>query len=116
VKNLKVPVYRKVRRKDEAGNSLYCPSHQSKLVKHKASHPCGITCSKIRELQKEIKECGNCQNPELFTNRVRKQITKCEQVIDLVVIKEGENKENLLLFLIKKDNTGEKKPLASVKN
>jgi hypothetical protein len=84
------------------------------LRTHKASHPCGITCAKVRELQKQIKECGNCQKPELFTKQIRKQV-KCEQVVDLLIIKEGENKENLLLFLIKKDNTCEKKELATAK-
>jgi hypothetical protein len=66
-------------------------------------------------LTQQIKGCQACQSPELFTKQTRKQI-KCEQVVDILIIKEGENKENLLLFLIKKDNTCEKKQLSTVKN
>ena len=39
-----------------------CPLHQSQLIEHKATaHTCGIGCSPLRELQKEIRECSNCQ-------------------------------------------------------
>jgi len=40
-----------------------CSFHQSKLVEHKTttSHVCGIGCLPLRELQKEIRECNNCQ-------------------------------------------------------
>jgi len=36
--------------------------------------------------------------------------------VDLLLIGEGKDKENLLLFLIKKDNNCEKRPLATTKN
>ncbi|CAG8648397.1 4784_t:CDS:2, partial [Paraglomus occultum] len=87
---------------------------RSELKKHKESHPCGITCEKARQIQKEIKECDTCQNSELFIKQIRKQI-KCKQVVDLLKIKKEENKENLLLFLIKKDNNCEKKVLTATK-
>ncbi|MEG7978721.1 MAG: hypothetical protein NY202_02175 [Mollicutes bacterium UO1] len=39
-----------------------CSLHQTQLTEHKAtSHICGISCSKLRELQKQIKGCANCQ-------------------------------------------------------
>ncbi|CAJ0925531.1 19188_t:CDS:10 [Entrophospora sp. SA101] len=111
VKNLKVPLYRQMRRKDKEGNSLYCPVHQNQLKKHKTANCCdksqGVKaysrCLKFRKLTTEIKDCQDCQNPQLFAKQTRKQV-KCEQVVDLLIIKAGENKENLLLFLIKKDN------------
>ena len=103
-----------MRRKDGEGKPIYCSPHQNELKKHKESHPCGITCEKARQIQKEIKECDTCQNPELFIKQIRKQI-KCKQVVDLLKIKKEENKENLLLFLIKKDNNCEKKVLTATK-
>jgi hypothetical protein len=122
VKNLKVPLYRQMRRKDEEGKAIYCSLHQSQLKKHKTANCCdksqGVKaysrCSKFRKLTAEIKDCPGCQNSQLFAKQTRKQV-KCEQVIDLLIIKAGENKENLLLFLVKKDNVGEKKPLSAVK-
>jgi len=123
VKNLKVPLYRQARKKDEEGNSIYCSTHQSQLKKHKTANCCdksqGVkaysSCSQFKKLRNQIKECPDCQNPQLFTKQIRKQI-KCEQVLDLLIIKEEKNKENLLLFLIKKDNNCEKRPLATTKN
>jgi hypothetical protein len=123
VKNLKVPVYRQMRKKDEEGNSIYCSAHQTQLKKHKTANCCdkslGVMaysrCSQFKKLRNKIKECSDCQNPQLFAKRIRKQV-KCERVVDLLMIKEGEEKENLLLFLIKKDNTCEKKSLATAKN
>jgi len=111
VKNLKVPLYRQMRQKDEEGNSVYCSTHQVQLKKHKTASCCdksqGVMaysrCSQFKKLRNQIKECDNCQNPELFTKQIRKQV-KCEQVVELLLIKEGAHKENLLLFLIKKDN------------
>ena len=122
MKNLKVPVYRQVRKKDEEGNSEYCPEHKSQLKKHKTANCCdksqGVMaysrCSQFKKLRNQIKGCGDCQNPKLFTKQIRKQI-KCEKVVDLLIIKEGINKQNLLLFLIKKDNNCEKRPLATTK-
>jgi DNA gyrase/topoisomerase IV subunit A len=39
-----------------------CSLHQNQLTEHKAiSHVCGIGCLQRRELQKQIKECRNCQ-------------------------------------------------------
>jgi S-adenosylmethionine:diacylglycerol 3-amino-3-carboxypropyl transferase len=39
-----------------------CSLHQTQLAEHKATaHICGIGCQELRELQKQIKECGNCQ-------------------------------------------------------
>src|SRR3954451_8715775 len=39
-----------------------CLLHQSQLTEHRAiSHVCGIGCPQLRELQKQIKECSNCQ-------------------------------------------------------
>jgi len=123
VKNLKTPLYRQTRKKDEEGNSIYCSLHQNQLKKHKTANCCdksqGVMaysrCSQFKKLRNQIKECGNCQSSELFTKQIRKQV-KCEQVVDLLLIKEGENKENLLLFLIKKDNNCEKRLLATTKN
>ncbi|CAH1755994.1 14070_t:CDS:2 [Entrophospora sp. SA101] len=111
VKNLKTPLYRQMRKKDEEGKAIYCPVHQNQLKKHKTANCCdksqGVKaysrCSQFRKLTTEIKECQGCQNPQLFTKQTRKQV-KCEQVIDLLIIKAGENKDNLLLLLIKKDN------------
>ena len=122
VKNLKVPFYRQVRKKDGEGNSEYCSKHKVQLKKHKTANCCdksqGVKaysrCVKFKKLRNEIKSCDDCQNPELFTKRERKQV-KCEKVVDLLIIKEGENKENLLLFLIKKDNNCEKRPLTTTK-
>jgi hypothetical protein len=122
VKNLKVPVYRQVRKKDEEGNSVYCSAHQIQLKEHKSANCCdksqGVQaysrCSKFKKLRNQIRECSNCQSSELFTKRERKQV-KCEKVVDLLIIKEGENKENLLLFLIKRDNNCEKRLLTKVK-
>lgn len=104
-----------MRRKNEEGKSIYCLTHQAKLKTHKESHPCGIKCAKIRELQKQVRKCDDCQKPHLFDKQIRKQI-KCERVVDLLIIKEAENKENLLLLLIKKDNSCEKRSLVGVKN
>jgi len=123
VKNLKVPVYRQMRKKDEEGNPIYCSTHQNQLKKHKTNNCCdksqGVKaysqCPQFKKLRNEIKECPDCQNSERFTKQIRKQI-KCEQVVDLLIIKEEEKKEDLLLFLIKKDNTCEKKSLAAAKN
>ena len=123
MKNLKVPVYRQMRKKDEEGNPIYCSTHQIQLKKHKTANCCdksqGIKaysrCSQFKKLRNKIKECSECQNSELFTKQIRKQI-KCEKVVDLLLIKEGEKKENLLLFLIKKDNTCEKRSLTMAKN
>ena len=122
MKNLKVPVYRQVRKKDEEGNPVYCSPHQSQLKKHKTANCCdksqGVKaysrCAKFRKLRNEIKDCGDCQNPGRFTRQPRKQV-KCERVVDLLLIKEGENKQNLLLLLIKKDNSCEKRPLVTTK-
>ena len=112
-----------MRKKDEEGISVYCPTHQVQLKKHKTASCCdksqGVMaysrCPQFKKLRSQIKECGNCQNPELFTKQIRKQV-KCEKVVELLLIKEGENKENLLLFLIKKDNNCEKIPLVAAKN
>jgi hypothetical protein len=39
-----------------------CSLHQTQLAEHKTvSHVCGISCSQLRELQKQIRECDNCQ-------------------------------------------------------
>ena len=39
-----------------------CSLHQTQLTEHKAtSHICGIGCQQLRELQKQIRECNNCQ-------------------------------------------------------
>jgi len=122
VKNLKVPVYHQARKKDEKGNFIYCSTHQTQLEKHKTANCCdkgqGVraysSCSKFKKLRNEIKECKNCQSSELFVKRVRKQV-KCERVVDLLVIKEKENKQNLLLLLVKKDNSCEKRPLVTTK-
>lgn len=123
VKNLKIPLYRQMRKKDEEGNSVYCSVHQNQLKKHKTANCCdksqGVKaysrCLQFKKLRNQIKECSNCQNPELFTKQIRRQV-KCEKVVDLLLIKEGENKENLLLFLIKKDNNCEKRSLVTTKN
>ena len=117
-----MPIYRQVRKKDEEGNLEYCSDHKTKLKKHKTADCCdksqGVKaysrCAKFRKLRNEIKDCGDCQNSELFKRQERKQV-KCERVVDLLVIKEGENKENLLLFLIKKDNNCEKRPFLATK-
>jgi len=123
VKNLKVPLYRQMRKKDKEGNSVYCSTHQIQLKKHKAANCCdksqGVQaysrCSQFKKLRNQIRECNNCQNSELFTKQIRKRV-KCEEVIDLLLIKEGKKKENFLLFLIKKDNNCEKIPLVTTKN
>lgn len=123
IKNLKIPVYRQMRKKDEEGNLIYCLIHQNQLKKHKVANCCdksqGVraysSCLQFRKLRNQIKECPNCQSSELFTKQIRKQV-KCERVVDLLVIEKEKNKENLLLFLIKKDNNCEKIPLATTKN
>ena len=123
IKNLKVPVYRQMRKKDEEGNPIYCSTHQNQLKKHKTDNCCdksqGVKaysqCSQFKKLRNKIKECTKCQSSELFTKQVRKQI-KCEKVVDLLITEEKEKKEDLLLFLIKKDNTCEKKSLATAKS
>jgi len=123
IKNLKVPVYRQMRKKDEERNLIYCSIHQNQLKKHKIASCCdksqGVraysSCLQFRKLRNQIKECSNCQNSELFTKQIRKQV-KCEAVVDLLIIEEAKNKENLLLFLIKKDNNCEKIPLVAAKN
>ncbi|MCE8163474.1 MAG: ATP-binding protein [Candidatus Moeniiplasma glomeromycotorum] len=122
-KNIKVSLYRTVRKKDKEGSPEYCSEHKTKLKKHKTANCCdksqGVKvysrCAKFRKLRNEIKVCGDCQNPELFTKQIRKQV-KCEKVVDLLIIEAGKNKENLLLLLIKKDNNCEKRPLVKVKN
>jgi DNA gyrase/topoisomerase IV subunit A len=39
-----------------------CSLHQTQLTEHKViAHVCGIGCSQLRELHKQIKECDNCQ-------------------------------------------------------
>lgn len=39
-----------------------CSQHQSQLTEHKAvAHVCGISCSQLREIQKQIKSCNNCK-------------------------------------------------------
>lgn len=122
MKNLKVSVYRQVRKKDEEGNPEYCSGHKVKLKKHKIANCCdksqGVKaysrCAEFRKLRNEIKVCSDCQNPELFKRQERKQV-KCEGVVDLLIIKEKETKENLLLLLIKKDNNCEKRPLLATK-
>jgi len=40
---------------------------------------------------------------------------KCEQVVDIIVDKTKEERENSILLLIKKDNTCEKKLLSAAK-
>ncbi|CAH1756530.1 13941_t:CDS:2 [Entrophospora sp. SA101] len=82
VKNLKVPVYRQMRKKDAEGNSVYCETHQVQLKKHKTASCCdksqGVMaysrCLQFKKLRNQIKECGNCQSSELFTKQIRKQI------------------------------------------
>jgi hypothetical protein len=123
IKNLKVPVYRQMRKKDVEGNSEYCSEHKDQLKKHKSANCCdksqGVQaysrCSQFKKLRNQIKNCSNCQSPDLFKKQIKKQV-KCQEVVDLLLIKEGENKENLLLFLIKKDNNCEKRSLATTKN
>jgi len=123
VKNLKTPLYRQTRKKDEEGNSIYCSTHQNQLKKHKTANCCdkseGVKaysrCPQFKKLRDQIKKCGDCQNPELFKQQIRKQV-KCEEVVDLLIIKEEKDKENLLLFLIKKDNNCEKRVLSTNKN
>jgi len=97
----------------------YCSSHQPQstnhLTKHKTTNTsCSITCPVSKELQKQIKECNDCQNPNFFTQQLRKQV-KCEQVVDIIINKTKEERENSILLLIKKDNNCEKKPLSAVK-
>jgi len=123
VKNLKTPLYRQTRKKDEEGNSIYCSLHQNQLKKHKTANCCdkseGVKaysrCPQFKKLRDQIKKCEDCQNPELFKQQIRKQV-KCEEVVDLLIIKEEKDKENLLLFLIKKDNNCEKRVLSTTKN
>jgi len=121
VKNLKVPLYQQMRKKDGEGNSIYCSIHQNQLKKHKTANCCdksqGVKaysrCLQFKKLRDQIRECRDCQNSELFTKRIRKQV-KCEAVVNLLIMRK-EDKENLLLFLIKKDNNCEKRPLITTK-
>jgi len=126
IKNLKISVYRQVRIKEltliageEVKMNKYCSKHQSSAIKHLTIHKknnvtCDIRCPISRNLHKVAKTCSDCQNPHLFIKKPKKQI-KCEQVVDLVVNK-GEEKQDLLLLLVKKDSTLEKKKFASVKS
>jgi len=96
--------------------------HQNQLKKHKTANCCdksqGVKayscCPQFKKLRDQIKDCSDCQNPELFTKQIRKQV-KCETIVDLLIMKEEKDKENLLLFLIKKDNNCEKRSLAATK-
>ncbi|CAI2189385.1 10426_t:CDS:2, partial [Funneliformis geosporum] len=111
VENRKVSLYRKPSR------TGYCAKHQKKQAEHKTSaHQCNISCSLSRKLQKEVKQCENCQQPHLFgESKLKKQIAKCKQVINCLIIKPTEAKENLILLLIKKDSSCEKKLLSNTK-
>jgi len=104
VKNLKVSVYREKR----VG---YCEKHQKQQEKHRTpEHKCSIDCSQSRQLQKKVKECSDCKNPALKKSTLRKQIKRCEQVIDLLVIEPSRKREDLGLLLVKEDNNCLKKP------
>jgi len=72
-------------------------------------------CLQFKNLKRKIKDCSDCQNPNLFTTKLRKQI-KCNQVIDLLIIEPSRKKEDLGLLLIKADNSCLKKPLINLKN
>jgi hypothetical protein len=109
-----------VRKRDEKGNLIYCLTHQNQLKEHKTANCCdksqGVKaysrCFEFRKLRNKIKACGDCQSSKFFVRQIRRKI-KCEKVLDLLVIKE--NKKNLLLFLIKEDNSCEKRSLLAVK-
>ncbi|CAG8630785.1 684_t:CDS:2, partial [Ambispora gerdemannii] len=81
----------------------HCEEHKKAREKHKKGDCCDksqfgaqMRCSKFRELQVQIKECGDCQQPQLFSaKKLSKQIKKCEQVVDLLVIKPQRQKDNL---------------------
>jgi len=121
VKNLKVPIYRQMRSKNQDGSAVYCPTHQTKLKNHKTANCCdkkaGVkaysACSQFKKLRQEIKKCLACQSPTLFTKQMKKQL-KCQQIVDILVVNKAE-RENLILFLIKKDNSCEKKLLSTAK-
>jgi hypothetical protein len=96
----------------------YCSLHQRQSEQHRVADCCdksqGVKaysrCPQFRELMRAIKACGDCQNPQFFQSILRRQIN-CEQVIDLLVNKPEENKENLICLLFRDDNTCSKKLL-----
>ena len=109
MKNYKVSIYQK-------RTLVYCEKHQTQLEEHKKSHTCRITCQLIRKLKQSFKDCEDCQ---ILSARQPKKIRtkiKCEQVVDLIITKPEDKKEDLTLLLIKRDNSCEKRTLTMVKN
>jgi hypothetical protein len=114
IDNFRYSIFSNKRRRDEEGNLIYCERHCEELKNHsKKIHDCGINCMEIREMQVEVKKCPDCQNPAFFARKIKKQI-KCEEVVDLVVNNIEENQKDLL-FLVKEDNSCEKRQLSSIK-
>jgi hypothetical protein len=102
-KNLKVSAYRRKR-------ISYCNKHQKQQMEHRNSpHQCGISCPQSRKIHAKIKDCQNCQKPEMFAKKLRPQV-RCKEVVNLLIINPEVKKEDLNLLLIKEDNSCLKKP------
>ncbi|CAG8453177.1 3887_t:CDS:2 [Ambispora gerdemannii] len=101
IKNLKLPLYRQTRKKDEEGNSVYCSTHQVQLKKHKTANCCdksqGVMaysrCSQFKKLRNQIKEC------EKAKEKVEKEMREEKELMEERVLKSTlplETKEKIL--------------------
>jgi len=66
-------------------------------------------------LRKKIKSCIECQKP-IFFNKIIKNKIKCDKIIDVIINKEKDKKDDLLLLITRKDSTLEKKLFSNIKN
>ncbi|RIA79123.1 DNA topoisomerase, partial [Glomus cerebriforme] len=107
------------------GEKGRCSPHQTRFIEHKTADCCdksqGIKaytkCSQFQELQRQIRECNACKQSHLLSEpKLKKQIRKCQQIVNCLIIKPNELKEDLILLLIKKDGGCEKKSFLTAKN
>jgi len=103
-------------RLEDSGKKVRCPRHQSLLEQHKTASCCDkskpgaqLQCSRIKEINKEKKDCVDCNKViSISTNSIK------DEVISLLVIAKDLAKENMSLLALREDKTGIKKPLSVV--
>jgi hypothetical protein len=117
IDNFKTSIFTKSRKKNEKGEKMFCKLHAVIVRGHKEdpNHECGIDCSFVRTLQKEIKNCSDCQSPNLSEKHIKKQI-RCSKALDMIVSSSEDSNRNYILILAKEDNSCEKRQFSKIKN
>ncbi|CAG8472839.1 20126_t:CDS:10 [Cetraspora pellucida] len=102
---------------EEFGRSLtrYCSLHQPLAEEHQRSSCCdknqGVKayarCPQFQSLMLKIRNCATCQNRNdatLFSRKIRQQVRRCEEALDLLKVPAATSPEDLTFLLIKQDN------------